>query len=110
MSLYADYVKEREGNECLEYDWGFIEYAIRPPFLCIESMYIKPEVRGSGKTQELVEGVTRIAKERGIKELWARVSLPTAGSNLALKIGLHMGGVVQVAENGCIILTKRIED
>lgn len=108
MSLYADYVLEREGNSVLETEFGFIEYRIAPPFVRIESLFITKAERGKGRAKLLVERVTQIARDAECTHLWAQVWLGAQGSEESLKTALAMGGVMQSAQNNTIILVKEI--
>lgn len=45
MSLYSEYIKERENKSIIEFDNAFVSYKINNNFLFIEDMYIRPEYR-----------------------------------------------------------------
>lgn len=106
MSMYAKYTKERKGNEVIEFPFGFVEYHIALPFLCIDEMFVLPECRKRGHVREMADCVTQIARDAGCSALWAQVWVPAGASTESLKMILHMGGVVQLAQENRIILTK----
>lgn len=45
MSLYSEYIKERENKHIIEFDNAFVSYKINNNFLFIEDMYIRSEYR-----------------------------------------------------------------
>jgi L-amino acid N-acyltransferase YncA len=110
MSLWADYLKEREGNSIIEEPWGFIEYRLALPFMKIESIYVKPEERKAGRASLLADQVTSLAKEQGATHLWSQVWVGALNATASLKAILAYGFTVQGAENGHIILTKELTE
>lgn len=109
MSLWAEYVKEREGHEVIEEPWGFLRYHIAPPLLCIDDLYIQPEYRRGERGSELADRVTRIARESKCTHLWAQVWPHTLNATDSLKAVLAYGFQVTGAQNGAIILLKEIQ-
>jgi GNAT superfamily N-acetyltransferase len=109
MKLYAQYVKEREGNEIIAESWGFLEYHIALPFLAIDSIFVAPEMRNRGYARMLADRAEDIAREAGASYLWSQVLVKALNATDSLKAILAYGFKVQGAENGCIILTKELE-
>ena len=106
--MWADCVREREGNSVIEEDFGFIEYKVVLPFMRIELMWIKPEFRLSGKGRELCDRVTQLGREAGATTLWSEVQVHTFNATESLAAALAYGFQVRVANAGSIILTKDI--
>lgn len=107
-SLYAQYIKEREGSSVIEEPWGFIEYRLAPPVMRIESLYILPEYRKTNKGSELANRVTLLAWDAGATHLWAQVWVGALNATDSLKAILAYGFQITAAQNDCIILTKDI--
>ena len=108
MSLWSDYILEREGNAVIEEGWGFIEFRISPPVCQIHSLYVRPVDRLSGRGSELADRVVEIARREGCTLLWAQVVTTTLNATESLKAILGYGFTVQEAQNGVIVLTKDI--
>ena len=108
MSLWADYIKEREGNDVIEEPFGFIEYSIALPFLRIESIFIAKEQRDNGRGSDLANRVTQIAREASATHLWASVWIGALNATESLKAILAYGFQVTALQNDCIILTRDI--
>lgn len=108
MSLWADYISEREGNSVIEEDFGFIEFRLSPPVCLIHSLYVRPGDRRSGVGAALADRVAELAKEAGCTLLWSQVVTTTLNATESLKAVLAYGFKVQDAQNGVIVLTKDI--
>lgn len=65
-SLYAEYVKEREGKETIENDTGFITYLDLKPSktIYLSDMYIKPEFRKTGAARSLYNELLAVLQEK----------------------------------------------
>ena len=109
MSLWADYIAEREGSLVIEEEWGFIEFSLSPPVCLIKSLYITPDQRRGKKGSELADRVTQLALDAGCETLWAQVCVAAFNATDSLKAILGYGFTVQRTENGIIILTKDIK-
>lgn len=108
MSLYAAYIKEREGKEIIETDKGFLTFSIMKDGIYIEDVFTSPDHRHSGESLQLVSQVSEIAKERGLTKLFCSV-IPTANnSTLSLKVVLAHGFKLNSSTNNFIWLEKRI--
>jgi predicted GNAT family acetyltransferase len=56
MKLWAKYIKEREGKEIIEHDYGFAVYKINEEKTCyIEHIYVDDDFRGKGLASVLCE-------------------------------------------------------
>jgi GNAT superfamily N-acetyltransferase len=108
MSHWADYVKEREGSSCIERDYGFVEFQIRPPDCEIKSIYVDKSARLKGYAHLLADEVVDLARAQKCTQLWSQVWAGALNSTDALKASLAYGFRVIKAENGCIILGKYI--
>ena len=65
MSLYADYLKEREDTNILEDTRGFATYKITGEECYIIDIYVAPIHRGNGMTKYYSDKIGELAKELG---------------------------------------------
>jgi ribosomal protein S18 acetylase RimI-like enzyme len=86
MSMWADYIKEREGKESREYLDGFITYKIFFPECYIIDIYVKPECRGTHVATEMADDITRLAKEQGCTILTGSVSEGANGYQSSIRV------------------------
>src|SRR3954468_3720877 len=80
MSLAAEYRKEREDIETLEFESGFITFKFLPSECYIVDIYVKPEARRSGYGSLMANQVKSLAKRQGYQLLTGSVNnrLPSA--------------------------------
>ena len=107
-SLYAKYVKEREGNEVIETPWGFIEYYISLPFLKIEAIYVLPDFRKSHLGSKLADMVASIGRKAGATHMMAQVQRNTLNWQESLAAVKGYGFKVQSDRNNTIMLIKSL--
>lgn len=108
MSLWADYYKERFGHKTIEKEWGFASYSVKPPFICIEDMYIKPAYRQTGLGTCLLGIIAHAEQNSGCTDFWTQVWLNDACAANSLRAQLARGFKMLEAQGGRIILTRPI--
>lgn len=108
MSLYAQYIKEREGKHILENEHGYATYMISGQECYIEDIYVVPEMRKSGVGAALADAITVEAKERGCKWLLGSVIPVANGSTTSLKVLLAYGFRLLKSEQNLIVMVKEI--
>lgn len=92
MSLYAEYIKEREGRECIELASGFAAYCFLPDNTClIADMYVTPDKRRTGYGRELVQMVVNKAREAGSNRLMIAVDPSLVSTLNSIKFWEAMG-------------------
>lgn len=103
MSLYADYIKEREGRNIVEDEDGFATFIFCGPEqkeCYIVDIYVRPEKRKTGKAASFADTITDIARKVGCTYLSGSVDARTNGATESLWVLLRYGfHVVGVAEN-----------
>lgn len=110
MSLWADYVREREGLEVIEKDYGFICYKFFLPNECfIQALYIRPEDRVNGKGSELEEEVGKMAIAKGCGLLTCKIDHLNTNSTLSLKAILARGFQIVSADKQVIYCAKELK-
>lgn len=108
MSLYADYIKEREGREIVEDEFGFATYRIARQECYIVDIYVSPEHRRSGHAKKYADKITEIARERGCTYLLGTIVPSTNGSTESMKALLAYGFQIHSCKEDMIFLTKEI--
>lgn len=74
MSLFADYIKEREGKETLEIEGAFAIYEITPGHNAyIQDIYVVPELRQKGIAARLANKILEKAKSQGCKAIYGSI-------------------------------------
>lgn len=95
MSLYAEYIKEREGRECIELASGFAAYCFLPDKTClIADMYVRPDKRRTGYGRELVQMVMDKAREAGSTRLMVAVDPSLSMSEASVKFWEALGCIM----------------
>ncbi len=108
MSLYSEYIQEREGKSIVESDVGFATYSIVKDGIYIIDLYVKPDYRKSRIAADFADQIADIAKEKGLKKLFGSVAPSTNGSTASLKVLLAYGFKLVNSANDFIWLEKEI--
>jgi len=108
MSMYGEYIKERENIEILENDKGFATYYFINNGCYIRDIYIKSDYRKDGEASKLADEISKIAKEKGCNKLIGSICPSTNGSTDSLKVLLAYGFKLDSATNNFIALIKEI--
>lgn len=108
--MWADYQKERHGYETIEVEGGFICFDVRPPNASIEEFYVRPDLRGGLLPKRLADQVFKVARSKGAKVMWARVTPGIEGAEHALRTNLHYGFKLAGLRGNDILLAKEIGD
>lgn len=108
-SLYAAYVKERQGLLCLWESYGFIAYKIVEHECFLSDMFIRKEDRKSGKCRELLGSLEEIAKRAECKIITANIHLWDVNANKTLAAAQACGFEVKGANNGVILIVKELK-
>ncbi len=110
-SLYAQYVKEREGKHILENGLGFATYNFIKDICYIEDIYTIPEARGLRTAANFADQITSHAKEAGCKRLMGSVAIRANNSDVSMKVLLAYGFKIDSCDGALqmIYLMKDIE-
>jgi GNAT superfamily N-acetyltransferase len=109
MSLYGQYILEREGRHILETDQGFITYHLFDNGECyIVDVYVVPEARKSGLSMKMKADVETLAKTKGCHTLIGSVCTDTNDSVRNLNILLSDGWRVHKMTGNMLFLNKKI--
>lgn len=107
-SLYAQYVREREGKEIVETDDGFATFYFTNGFCYIEDIFVVPAKRKSGIAAELANQISEIAKKNGIKKLLGSVSPKAKGADASMKVLMAYGFKLLNSDKDLIYFEKEI--
>ncbi len=108
MSLYADYIKEREGKHIIEDEDGFATYLFGDGYVYIVDIYVTKESRHKGVGQAYAEKIAEIAKEKGFNKLLGTVDPLTNGSTYNVYAFIKYGFKISSCDGTLIYLTKEI--
>jgi hypothetical protein len=109
MSLYADYIKEREDKCIVENDCGFATYSIYPNGECyLQDIYVVPAERKSGFATTMTDLVVCIAKEKGCHTLVGSVCTDDKHATRNMKVFLAYGMQIHKVIGNMIFLNKNI--
>lgn len=108
MSLYAEYIKEREGRETIEDDKGFLNYSLLPDFFYFGDIYVKPEYREQGHAKILCDKAVEVARNLGYKKILSTIVPKTNGATKMLLIHIRYGFELDSADDKAIYFIKNI--
>lgn len=113
-SLYAKYIKEREGSDILENKYGFISYKITKTsvgnIMFVEDLFILPEYRRLREGSSLCNTLIDLAKKENCKQILSGADPNTNGVTDAVKFQLKMGMKILNINNGMINFYYTVED
>jgi GNAT superfamily N-acetyltransferase len=93
MSLFADYIREKNGDEIIETEHGFATYRyVNEQTVYIVDLYIVPEYRKSNKAGALADKIVEAARRKGCTRLMGTVhpAAKTASASLRVLLGYGM--------------------
>ena len=108
MSLYADYIKEREGKNIIENNYGFATYFIKDKECFLVDVYVIKESRKHGICQRFVKELTEIAQDAGCDILTTTVCPKAKNSTISLKVTLGCGFELDSSVSNLILFKKEI--
>ena len=110
MSLYGQYVKERENINVIETEGGFVSYFISKNFIFIKDLYVIPELRMTGIASGLADEVAEIGLDAGCTKMSCTVAIDTNNATESLKASLSYGFKLDSLDsaNNLIYLSKEI--
>lgn len=108
MSLFGQYIKERENKEIIETDQGFATYFYLNDGVYIENIYVAPDYRHLKGASKLADQIAELAKAKGYSKMYGSVAPSTNNSTDSLKVLLGYGFQLQSAEHNFISFVKEI--
>lgn len=108
MSLYADYLREKTGDEILETEHGFATYRYLDDAVYIVDIYVKPDFRKSTIASCMADAICKEAKEKGIHKLIGSVVPSSKNSTASLKVLLSYGMLLKSSSENFIVFEKEL--
>lgn len=109
-SLYARYIKEREGKSIIENEDSFVSYKINGPEVYLSDIFISEESRTLSRFRALINQVAEIGKANECDIITANIHLADPNANKTLKVSMHVGFKVKDANGGILLLVKKIKE
>jgi ribosomal protein S18 acetylase RimI-like enzyme len=107
MSLYGNYIRERENMGIVESDKGFATYCFYDNGECyLKDLYVTPEFRKTHVATEMADEVCRIAMDANCHTLLGSVDVNDKNVTRNLKIFLGYGMEVYKTVGTLIFLRK----
>ena len=112
MKMYADYIKERLGDEIVIRDEGFATYR-HTDFNGIAStyiidIYVRPDFRKTKIASEMADEITKVACQMGSKQLIGSVVPSAKGSTDSARVLLSYGMSLHSCTNDFMLFKKEI--
>ncbi len=110
LSLYGQYIQEREGKHIQECEHGFATYVYMNAInaVYVEDIYVVPEQRRSRVAWEMLDSICATAIDKGCHTLLGTVRPLANGSTESLKAILAYGFKVDSCDGGLIWFKKEI--
>lgn len=109
MSLYKEYIFEREQKEIIEGESGFATFKIFDKECYLQDIYVKPELRQTKLASKMADEVCNIARNRGCSFLIGSVSIDDANATRNMKVFLNYNMELYKIAGSMIFLRKNIE-
>lgn len=108
--MYADYIKEKTGDEVLEVDHGFAVYRYLEDqkAVYILDIYVLPEFRKLDVASTIADNIVREARKHGCNKLIGSVVPSLKNSVLGLKVLLAYGMELYSSTNDFLMFRKDI--
>lgn len=108
MSLFANYIKQRENKDIVETDVGFATFSTVKDGIYIEDIFVQESHRHTGEAARMADKIALIAKEKGFHKLFGSISPSGNHSTEGLKVLLAYGFKLNSSTNNFIWLEKEI--
>lgn len=108
MSLFGDYIMEREGKQIIESDAGFMTFKIFGDECYIEDMYVRKDARRLGVASDMAKEIEKKAREAGCKFVTGTCVPSTNGATESMKGMFSYGFRIHSCVEDKIILIKEL--
>lgn len=108
VSMYAEYIKEREGKQIIEDEKGFATFMIKGTECYIADIFIKKEFRNAGAGSNYADQISIIARENGCEVLTGSVTPSFRGASVSMQAQLKYGFEISSAHEDFILLKKEL--
>lgn len=108
MSLFGQYIYERQNKSILEDEFGFATYYFQGDCCYIEDIYVVKEKRKENLASKYADKIAEEAKSKGMKYLVGSVKPSANGSTTSLKVLLGYGFELVSAQEDFIWFKKEL--
>lgn len=108
MSLFGQYIYERQNKSIIEDEFGFATYYFQNDCCYIEDIYVVREKRKENIASKYADKIAEEAKSKGMKYLVGSVKPSANGSTVSLKVLLGYGFQLVAAQEDFIWFKKEI--
>ncbi len=108
MSLYAQYIKEREGKEIVEDNQGFATYTFVHDGVYIQDLFVHPDFRQKGAASRYADQIAEIAKSKGYSKMYGSVCLSAKSCDDSLKVLQAYGFKLAHYDGGLLFMVKEL--
>jgi predicted GNAT family acetyltransferase len=108
MSIYADYIREREGFSTIEVENGFATYRVQGEEIYLRDIYVQPSARKGGLASRMADQVAEAGREAGCSRMVGTCCPSTNGSTESMAAMLAYGFKLHSASNDLIVIVKEL--
>lgn len=91
MSLYADYVRERNRWDVIENDDGFLAYQFGEGVCWVRELFIVPEKRNKHRARAMLDALAEQCAKKDVRFFYATVCPYARDSDAVLTMALKYG-------------------
>ena len=107
MSLFADYIKERENKNIIESDNGFATYSIYDNGECyVQDIFVRSDMRGSKLAASMTNQIAEIARNSDCHTLIGSADINDKNCSKNIKSMIEYGMIVYKTVGTIIFLKK----
>ena len=107
-TLYAKYLKEREGAFILENETTFLSYKFADKECFIINIHTEKSEQAKGNARKIIEKLAQIASDAACEVITANVYLWDANASQTLAAAIKVGFKVTAANNNVLVITKKV--
>ena len=107
-SLFAQYIREREGKNIIEDENGFATYKFEKDYVYVEDVYVCKNVRKIRFASGYLDKIAKEAKEKGMNRMVTSVCVVAKNPTLGMRAILGYGFKLLSSTNEMIYFVKDI--
>lgn len=108
-TLFAEYIKEREGFEVMETEESFVIYKIKGELAFISHAFTRKNYRRDHYMSELLDALSEFLLSKRVSALSASIDLRDQNASTTLLASLKYGFEIKAAEQGIIFIEKNLK-
>lgn len=108
MTLYSQYLAEKDGFSVLEDKHGFATYKVFDDVVYIRDIYVTPEMRRTGLAAQMADQICARAKSQGCTSVQGTVDPHLPSATDSIKVLLAYGMKLKSSSPNVIVFEKGI--